>query len=43
MLAAKNGYKDIVSILTNKVANLNKVNEVSVHIHTLYHKLISKS
>ena len=38
MLAAMNGDKDVVSILTQKGANLNIVNEVSVHVHMLYDK-----
>ena len=37
MLAAKNGYKDIVLILTSEGANLDQVNKVSVHVHTLYY------
>ena len=36
MLAAKNGHKDVVFILTEKGANLNLVNKVSVHVHMLY-------
>ena len=36
MLAAQNGHKDIVSILTQKGANLDLVNEVSVHVHICY-------
>ena len=38
MLAAKNGHKDVVLILTQKGANLNLVNKVSVHVHVLYDK-----
>ena len=38
MLAAKNGHKDVVFILTQKAANLDLVNEVSVHVHILYNK-----
>ena len=38
MLAVKNGHKDVVLILTQKGANLNLVNEVSVHVHVLYDK-----
>ena len=38
MLAAKNGHKDIVLILTQKKTNLNVVNKVSVHVHRLYDK-----
>ena len=33
MLAAINGHKDVVFILTQRVANLDIVNEVSVHVH----------
>ena len=40
MLAAKNGYKDVVLILTKKEANLDWVNEVSVQVHSLYYDLI---
>ena len=36
MLAAMNGHKDVVLILTQKGANLNLVNKVSVHVHMLY-------
>ena len=36
MLAAMNGHKDVVLILTQKGADLNLVNNVSVHVHTLY-------
>ena len=35
MLAAKNGHKDVVFILTQKGANLNLVNRVSVHVDML--------
>ena len=38
MLAAKNGHKDIVLILTQKGANLELVNAVSIHVHMLYNK-----
>ena len=38
MLAAKNGHKNVVSILTQKGANLNVMNEVSVYVHMLYDK-----
>ena len=38
MLAAKNGHKDVVFILTEKRANLNLVDKVSVHLHALYKK-----
>ena len=36
MLAAENGHKDVVLILTQKGANLDLVNEVSVHVYMLY-------
>ena len=39
MLAAKNGHKGVVLILTQKGANLNLVDKVSVHVHTLYEKI----
>ena len=32
MLAAKNGHKDVVLILTQKGVNLDLVNDVSVHV-----------
>ena len=38
MLAAKNGHKDVVLILTEKGANLNLVDKVSVRVHMLYQK-----
>ena len=38
MLAAKKGHKDVVSVLTNKGANLEIVNAVSVLVHILYYK-----
>ena len=38
MLAAENVHKDVVLILTQKGANLDLVNEVSVHVHMLYEK-----
>ena len=38
MLAARNRHKDVVFILTQKEANLDFVNEVSVHVHILYSK-----
>ena len=38
MLAAKNRHKDVVLILAQKGANLNLVDKVSVHVHTLYEK-----
>ena len=34
MLAAKKGHKDVVLFLTQKGANLDLVNRVSVYIHT---------
>ena len=34
MLAAKKGYKDVVLILTQKGANLEVVNEVSIYVYT---------
>ena len=36
MLAAKKGHKDVVLVLIQKGANLDIVNEVSVHVHMLY-------
>ena len=39
MLAAVNGHKDVVLFLTQKGANLDLVNEVSVHVHMLYEKV----
>ena len=33
MLAAKKGHKDVVLILTQKGANLDIVNRVSVYVH----------
>ena len=39
MLAAENGHKDIVLILTQKGVNLGLVNEVSVHARLLYEKV----
>ena len=36
MLAAKNGHKDVVAFLTEKRANLDLVNGVSVYVHMLY-------
>ena len=38
MLAAINGCKNVVLILTQRAANLDFVNEVSVHVHILYSK-----
>ena len=39
MLAAENGNKDVVLILTQKGANLDLVNQVSVHADMLYEKV----
>ena len=36
MLAAMNGHKDVVLILTQNGANLDNFNNVSVHVHILY-------
>ena len=36
MLAANKGHKDVVFILTQKGANLDLFDEVSVHVHMLY-------
>ena len=38
MLAAMNGHKDVVLILTQKGAKTNVINKVSVHVHMLYDK-----
>ena len=38
MLAAMNGHKDVVLILTQKGGNPNVVNEVSVYVRMLYDK-----
>ena len=38
MLAAMNGHKDVILILTQKGANLNVMNKVSVYVHMLYDK-----
>ena len=38
ILAAERGHKDIVLILTQKGANLDLVNAVSVHVCMLYNK-----
>ena len=38
MLAVMNGHKDVVLILTQKGANLNVVNKVSVYVSMLYDK-----
>ena len=40
MLAAGNGHKDVVLILTQKGANLDLVNKVSVHVHLLYKNFV---
>ena len=37
MLAARNGHKDIVLILTQRGASLNHVNTVRVHVDMLYY------
>ena len=39
MLAADNGHKDVVFILTQKGANLDLVDKVSDHMHMLYEKV----
>ena len=39
MLAAEYGHKDVVLFLTQKGANLDLVNKVSVHAHMLYEKV----
>ena len=39
MLAAKNGHKDVVLVLTQKGANLDLIDRVSVHVHMLYEKI----
>ena len=39
MLAVINGHKDVVLLLLQKGANLDHVNNVSVHILILFHKL----
>ena len=38
MLAAEKGHKGIVLFLTQKEANLDLVNKVSVHVYMLYDK-----
>ena len=38
MLAAEKGHKEIVLILTQKGANLDLVNKVSVNVYMLYDK-----
>ena len=38
MLAAMNRHKDVVLILTQKGANLDLLNKVSVNVHMLYEK-----
>ena len=38
MLAAEKGDKDVVLVLTKKGTNLDLLNKVSVHVHTLYEK-----
>ena len=39
MLAAENRHHDVVLILTQKGANLDLVNKVSVHAHMVYEKV----
>ena len=39
MLAVMNGHKDVVLLLLRKGANLDHVNNVSVHILIIDHKL----
>ena len=39
MLAAENGHKDVVFILTQKGANLDLLDKVSVHVYMLYLKV----
>ena len=39
MLAAEDGHKDVVFILTEKGANLDLVNKVSVYVDMLYKKV----
>ena len=36
MLAAENGHKDVVVFLTQKGADLDLFDKVSVHVHMLY-------
>ena len=38
ILAVKKGHKGVISILTQRGANLDLVDFVSVHVHMLYHK-----
>ena len=38
MLAAKNGHKDVISILTQRRANLDLANAVSINMHTFHFK-----
>ena len=40
MLAADNGDKDVVLILIKSGANLDLVDEVSVHVHVLYYTVL---
>ena len=37
MLAAKNGHKDVILILTQRGANLDLVDAVSIHADILYY------
>ena len=39
MLAVMNGHKDVALLLIQKGANLDHVNNVSVHILILYYEL----
>ena len=39
MLAAENGHKDVVLVLTQRGANLDLIDKVSVHVHMLYEKI----
>ena len=39
MLAVENRHQDVVLILTQKGANLDLVNKVSVHAHMVYEKV----
>ena len=38
MLAANNGHKDVILTLIQRGADLDCVNEVSVHVHMFYYK-----
>ena len=39
MLAAENGHKEVVFILSQKGASLDLLDRVSVHVHMLYEKV----